>query len=183
MKNTILSARLGFVSVAVLAAAATRFMPHAPNFTAIGAMALFAGACMPNRWLSLLVPAFAMLVTDAIIGFHPTLWAVYSSFALITMMGWAIRNKQNVLNIGVASVAAAVLFFLVTNSAMWVTDQFLPAAQRFYPTTINGLWLSIYNGIPFAANTILSQVLYGAVLFGAFHAAKAWKPSLIKVKA
>ena len=180
MKNSILSARLGFVTVAVIAAAATRFLPHPPNFTAIGAMALFAGACMPNRWMSLVIPAIAMLITDAIIGFHPTIWAVYASFALITMLGWAIRKHQNVVNIGMASVLAAVLFFFITNGAMWVTDFFLPVSERFYPASINGLWAAITAGIPFAANTLLSNLLYGSILFGAFHAAKAWKPTLVK---
>lgn len=183
MKTSILSARFGFVTAAIVAAAATRFLPHPPNFTAVGAMALFAGACLPNRWLSLVVPAIAMFVTDAIIGFHPTLWAVYSSFALITMLGWIVRKNQNVLTIGAASVIAVVLFFVITNGAMWVNDLFTPESLRFYPATISGLGMAIVAGIPFAANTLLSQLLYSAILFGAFHAAKAWKPGLVKANA
>lgn len=180
MKNAFFSPRMGFVTVAVIAAALTRFLPHPPNFTAIGAMALFAGACMPNRWMSLLIPAAAMFITDLFLGFHNTLWAVYASFAIITMIGWMVREKQNVWTLAGASLAGAILFFFITNAAMWVVGPFVPAAERFYPLGIEGLPMSITAGIPFFHYTVISQFAYGILFFGAFHAARNWKPSLVK---
>ena len=39
-----LNLRLGILSLIVVAAAMTRLLPHPPNVTAVGAMALFGGA-------------------------------------------------------------------------------------------------------------------------------------------
>lgn len=180
MKNSFLTPRLVFVTAAILIAAATRLLHLPPNFTAIGALALFSGACMPNRFLSLLIPMIAMFATDLFLGFHNTIWAVYFSFGLITMLGWAISKKQSFGNIAAMSLVSSVLFFLITNAAMWVVGFFVPASEAFYSTSIAGLPASIIAGIPFFANTLISQLLFSAILFGAFHAAKNWKPSLVK---
>jgi hypothetical protein len=179
MKNSIFTPRIIFISIAVIAAALTRFLPHPPNFTAIGGMALFAGAFIPNRWLSLLIPALAMVVTDLFIGFHNTAWAVYLSFALITMLGWIMQKQNNVGTFIVTSLIASVLFFFITNAAMWVVG-FWTSEPLIYPTSINGLTEAIAAGIPFYSwNFLVSQLLYGGILFGGFYAVKVWKPSLV----
>lgn len=169
---------MAFVSVAILAAASTRLMHLPPNFTAIGALALFSGACMPNRWMSLLVPAIAMVATDLVLGFHNTIWAVYGCFAVTTMLGWAIRKRQTVLGIAAMSVISSLVFFFVTNAAMWVVGFY--ETNPFYSRDFSGLVTAIVSGIPFYSNTLISELLFGAVLFGAFHAAKNWKPTLVK---
>jgi hypothetical protein len=180
MKNSVFTPRILFVTFAVLAAALTRFLPHPPNFTAIGGMALFAGACIPNRWLSLIIPMTAMILTDAVIGFHNTAWAVYLSLGLITMLGWAMRNRQSVLGFVGTSLASSVLFFFITNAAMWMVG-FWTSEPLLYPKNFGGLVDAIAMGIPFYSyNFLVSQFVYGGILFGAFYAAKAWKPSLVK---
>ncbi|MEI6596216.1 MAG: DUF6580 family putative transport protein, partial [Bacteroidota bacterium] len=42
------------ISAIIFFAAISRLLPHAPNFTPIGAMALFAGAYISNRYLAFL---------------------------------------------------------------------------------------------------------------------------------
>lgn len=175
--NKILSPRLIFVLTAVGIAAMTRVLPHPPNFTAVTAMALFAGACMSNRWLSLIVPVLAMFITDLFLPSHNTMWAVYGALILTTMLGWTISKKQNFFTITAASLASVLLFFFITNAAMWVVGFFGPG---FYPQTADGLVASIMAGIPFLGNSLLSHVIYTGVLFGAFHAIKVWKPALVK---
>ncbi len=177
--NKIFSPRAIFVIGAVLIAAFSRFIPHPFNFTAVGAMALFAGATLGNRWLSLLVPVAALFITDIFFEFHPTMWATYSSMMLITMIGWMIRDRQNFITITGGSIASAVLFFLITNAAMWVVGLYRP--DGFYSNDAAGLVASITAGIPFFANTLISQLFYTAVLFGAFHGIRVWKPTLVKV--
>jgi hypothetical protein len=179
MKNAFFTPRLAFVTTALIAAALTRFLPHPPNFTAIGGMALFAGACIPNRWMSLILPMLVMVATDAVIGFHNTAWAVYLSFGLITMIGWTMRKNQNVLGFIGTSLTASLLFFFITNAAMWAVG-FWTTQPLFYPTTAAGLSSAIVEGIPFFGNTVLSQFIYGGLLFGVYHAVKMWKPSLVK---
>lgn len=177
MKNNFFSPRMLFVTTAILLAVFSRFL-HIPNFNAVGAVALFAGACMANRWLSLLVPMAAMAISDLYFGSHETLWAVYLSFGIITMLGWAIRERQGAFSIVGMSLVSAVLFFFVTNAAMWVVGFWVESP--LYSTSFSGLVLSIEAGIPFFAGTLISQLAFGAILFGAFHAARVWKPSLVK---
>lgn len=176
--NKVFTPRAIFVISAVLIAAFSRFIPHPFNFTAVGAMALFAGATMGNRWLSLLVPVAALFITDIFFDFHPTMWATYGSMMLIAMIGWFIRDRQNFLTITAGSLLSVFVFFVITNAAMWVVGFYSPTS--FYTKDAAGLADSLLLGIPFLGNTVLSQLFYTAVLFGSFHAIRVWKPTLVR---
>ena len=63
-------ARLIVLLSAIVAAAALRLVPHPPNFTPIGAMALFSGAYLGRRWLAFAAPLGAMLLSDLVLGFY-----------------------------------------------------------------------------------------------------------------
>src|SRR5262245_8044311 len=101
-----------FLLVAALAAAA-RLLPHPPNFTPLGALALFGGACLADKRLALAVPLAAMLVSDLVLGFHPVMPFVYGSFALIACLGFWFRDRWSVVPLAGATLASAVLFFIV----------------------------------------------------------------------
>lgn len=179
MKNAI-TPRLIFITLAVVAAALTRFLPHPPNFTAIGGIALFAGAFIPNRILSLIIPISVMVLTDAVIGFHNTAWAVYLSVALISMLGWVMQEEKTIGRFVGTSLVASLLFFFITNAAMWVVGFF---TTGLYTKDFAGLVTSIESGIPFYSyNFLISQFVYGGILFGLFYTVKVWKPALLKVK-
>jgi hypothetical protein len=49
-------ARLLALVSAIFAAAILRLVPHPPNFTPIGAMALFSGAYLGRRWTAFAAP-------------------------------------------------------------------------------------------------------------------------------
>lgn len=132
---------------------------------------------MANRWLSLFVPVLAMAITDLFLPSHNTMWAVYGALVITTMIGWTISNKQNFLTITGASIISVLLFFFITNAAMWVVGFF---GTGFYPQTLDGLVASVVAGIPFLDESIFSQLLYTGVLFGAFHLARAKKPALVR---
>lgn len=175
--NKVISPRLVFVVSAVAIAALTRILPHPPNFTAVGAMALLAGALVPNRLLSLVMPMAALFITDLVLGFHNTMWAVYAAVGITSMIGWMISKRQSVLSITAGSLISIASFFFITNSAMWVVGFF---TQGFYPTTANGLVLALESGLPFLTNDIISNLLFTAIFFGSFHALRVWKPSFVK---
>ena len=176
--NKVITPRFIFVVCAIAVAALTRLLPHPPNFTAVGAMALFAGACMSNRMLSLVLPMLALFVTDLVLGFHNTMWAVYGATGLTVMLGWLISKRQNFMNITGASLVSILLFFFITNSAMWVVGFFI--SDGFYPQTMSGLAASVAAGIPFLDESLISQLVYTGVLFGAFHLARVRKPALVR---
>ena len=101
--NSRLTTRFWVLAGIILAAAFTRLIPHPPNATAIGAIALFGGAYFNKKSLAFAVPIIAMFLSDLIIGFHPGMYAVYLSFVLIVMIGMTLKNRKKVVNIFLAS--------------------------------------------------------------------------------
>ena len=57
----------------------TRLIPHPPNFTAIGAIAVFGGAYISDKKLSFIIPTIIMLISDLLLGYEIQL-SVYVSF-------------------------------------------------------------------------------------------------------
>jgi hypothetical protein len=166
-------ARLLAILTAIVAAAALRLVPHPPNFTPIGAMALFSGAYLERRGvLAFVAPLAAMLVSDAIIGFHPYMWATYLSVALIVLIGWAVRARISPIRVGAAAVASSVLFYLLTNFSVWL------ASGGVYPHTFAGLAACYVAAIPFFQNTLAGDLFYAALLFGGFRLAERIAPRL-----
>lgn len=163
--------RIIFISVTVLIAALTRFLPHPPNFTPIAAMALFGGAFFSNKYLGFIVPLAAMLMSDIFIGFHNTIWAVYLSFALIAGIGYLLKRKTNVITVLGASLASSTLFFLITNFAVFL-------GSSFYPKSLAGLAECYTAAIPFFNNGILGDLVFTTVLFGGFYFAEIRIPAI-----
>ncbi len=155
------TARLLALLAIIVAAAASRLVPHPPNFTPIAAMALFAGAYAPSGWQAFVVPLGAMVLSDLLVGWHPLAPIVYASFALIACIGFWLRPRKTAPRVAVAVAAGSVTFFLITNFAVW-------AFGSSYPKSIEGLFAAYVAGLPFFRNTLLGDVFYAAVLFGGF---------------
>lgn len=153
--------RVSAISIAIVCAAAMRILPHPPNFAPIGAMALFGGAYLRPAWLAITLPIAALLVSDAVIGFYAHMEWVYISFGLTTLLGSMALNRRTPLRIGAAAVASSMLFYLVTNFAVWLYS-------ANYPHTAAGLMTCYAAGIPFFHNTVFADLVYSAVLFGGF---------------
>lgn len=164
---------LSFACMLVLFAAISRLLPHPPNFTPILAMGLFAGAYFNKKFLTILIPLAAMFLADTALhtaylsgfrefaGFHSALFPIYGIIALIAMIGWSLKDRVSVLNVGVFSLFASILFFILSNLAVWGTS-------GFYPMDFNGLIACYTAAIPFFGNTLISTLAYSALLFGTF---------------
>src|ERR1700745_3791490 len=61
----------------------SRLVPHLPNMTAVGAVAIFAGATIKPRWLALVVPLILLIISDLILGFYSGLLFNYGAWLLI----------------------------------------------------------------------------------------------------
>lgn len=162
--------RFGTLMLIVLAAAATRLLPHPPNVTAITALALFGGAYFSDRRLAIGVPLLALLVSDVALGLYwqwdyralqGHMWVQYLSFLAIVAMGFLLRSSRGVVRVASVALGASCLFFLVTNLGEW-------AFQPWYPKTAAGLAASYVAGIPFFRNTLLGDLAYTALMFGGF---------------
>ena len=146
----------------LLVAALSRFIPHPFNFTAVGAMALFAGANFKDKRIAYLMPITIMLLTDLILGLHTSMIPVYGCFAFTVFLGTQINGKASFLRVGTASILSSVIFFLVTNLPLWYLDQGL------YPMTWAGTMESYTMAIPFFNHQVLGDLFYNAVLFGSY---------------
>lgn len=174
------------LAVIVLAAALCRLVPHPFNFTPIGAMALFGGAYFTRKVWAFVVPLMAMLVSDLILGFHSSMWAVYGSFILIVALGMVLLRKITVGRILAASTLSSVLFFLITNFAVWMHPGSL------YPKTFMGLLASYIAGLQFYQqdlfgnlflNTVMGDLFFTTLMVGCFEWLKTKAPALDTLEA
>lgn len=171
--NKYLTPRNIFIASALLIAIAGRLIPHAPNFTPVTAMALFGGATLNNKRLAYILPIVAMFLSDLIIGFHNTMWAVYLAFIATVYIGTKINGNIKPLTVITASVASSALFFIVTNFAVWL-------GSNFYPQNIYGLIECYVAAIPFFNNGLLGDLFYSGILFTVFALAGQRFPQLAK---
>src|ERR1035437_4337922 len=99
----------------LLAAAASRLIPHPPNLTPIAAIALFGGAQFISKRAAFLVPLAGLFLSDLVFGFYTITPVVYGCFALTVCLGLWVRHCRSAERIAFAAVASAVLFFMLTN--------------------------------------------------------------------
>lgn len=159
------------VFVLIVLAAASRLLPHPPNFAPVAAIGLFAGAHTSRR-MGWAVPFAALLASDALLGFyHPVgmLWN-YLAFAACLLLGsgWLAR-KRDALRLGGAVLTSSLAFFALSNFGMW--------ASGYYPQTWAGLVECYVAALPFFRNTLASDVIYSAALFGGYALLTRWFPS------
>lgn len=162
-------------SMAVIVSVAfTRLLPHWPNFTPVLAVALCGGVLYSDR-RSVLVPLFAMLLSDVAMGFafgpeyalHTAQVYVYACVAATALLGRALSSMKTVSAIGLGGLSSGIGFFLVTNGAVWLHG-------TMYPHTIEGLLacygagLAFYrDGGNFIFNGIVSTWLFSGMILGA----------------
>ena len=142
-----------------------QYLPHIANFAPIAAIALF-GSVYLNKKYALIMPIAAMLIADYFIGFY-NIWlllSVYGSFIIIGLIGLWVRNNKTLPNIIGATLTGSVLFFLITNFAMWAVQPYM--AQAIYPHTLQGLLNCYTMGLLFFRNTLLGDLFYVGSMFG-----------------
>jgi len=149
----------------VLLGALSRLVPHPPNFVALGALALYAGARLPSRW-AVEVPLSALALSDLVLdaasgravisGMRLT---IYATFAAIVLAGRWARMPIRPLALAGLAAGSSVFFFLTSNFAEWLGDP-------LYPKTPAGLALCFAAAVPFFWNTLFADLLGTAVLLG-----------------
>jgi hypothetical protein len=162
--------RIVVIAAMVVIAALASLIPHPPNFTPLAAMALFAGAHL-NRRAAFIVAIGALLIRDLVIGFHILMPAVYVCYLFNVFVGQRLNGIHTPRRVVTASVLGSVVFFLVSNFAVW-------ALLNTFPKTPQGLLACYTAGIPYFRNTLASDLLYSVAMFGIFALAQNRIPSL-----
>ena len=161
--------RLTVLASLVLFAVVSRLLPHPDNVTAVGGLAIFAGAMFRDWRIALGLPLAALFLSDLAIGLHSHVPVVYASFAVSVLLGRWLATTRTVPGVVGATLLGAVQFFVVTNFACWV---------GFYPHTLEGLAECYVLAVPFFRNSLAGDFLSVGVLFGVVWVAEAAAPAL-----
>jgi len=141
-----------------------RLIPHPANFSPIFAIALFGGTYFADRRLALIIPLTALFISDLLIGFYSpvVMVSVYAGLVLTSVLGLWLRNHKSVLTLLGTSIISGILFYLISNFGVWVN----PVSG--YSKDLTGLIQCYVLALPFLKNTLASNLVYSAVLFGGY---------------
>jgi hypothetical protein len=170
-RKTAVELRITTLAGMIAFAALTRLLPHPPNFTAVTALALFAGAQFADRRMAFFVPLAALFATDLVLGLHSGMLFVYGCVAAMVLMGRFVGPRSAPLRVAGAAFAGSVLFFIVTNFGVW-------AMSGLYEKSLAGLTTCYIAAIPFFQNTLAGDLFFAALLFGGFEVMRRKVPAL-----
>lgn len=154
------------------------------NFSPVGAMALFGGAYFADKWKSYVFPLLTLFLGDLIMMqtiykpynngtlLYENWYLVYLGFAAMVLIGQVMIRKVRVVNIAMASVAAALVHWLLSDFAVW------NAGFSAYSKDFKGLMECYAMGFPLMKNTLLSNLMYSAIFFGLFELVQRKVPVL-----
>ena len=141
------------ISVGIfLALAASRFVPHPPNFTSLLALSFYAPALLGVRYLPAVLISF--ILTDLVIGFHDVTLFTWGSVILIGL-GSKFFAK-NIMNRITGSLLGACLFFIITNFGVWTLGT--------YEYTFDGLMLCFTLALPFFGYSLISTFIFSSII-------------------
>jgi len=134
------------------------------NLSILGALGLFVAARLSFTQAFLFV-ALALVAKDAAVyasrGWEPDplSWVFFLSYLVMGRL--LLRRTDFPLRIGAAAFGASVVFYLVSNFAVWLQPVVL------YEDSLAGLVNCYVAAIPFYRGTIIGDLLFSGVLFGA----------------
>ena len=132
--------------------AASRFVPHPPNFTSLIALSFYVPAFLGLRYLPVLIISFA--ITDLVIGYHSGTHWTWGSVLLIGLLSvYFVKNVKTRL---IGATTGAVVFFLITNFGVWTSGM--------YGYTTQGLYACFVLAIPFFAYSVISTLLFSVAI-------------------
>ena len=132
--------------------AASRFVPHPPNFTSLIALSFYVPALIGRKFIPAVI--FSFLITDFIIGFHSTTFFTWGSVLIIGLISKFFLKTITTRISG--AITGAVIFFIVTNFGVW--------ALGSYGYSLNGLLLCFTLAIPFFIHSIISTLLFSILI-------------------
>lgn len=148
----------GFALVLIIIATLSRLLPHAPNFSPINSIAVFAGAQFVSPLVAVAITLSSVFLSDIFLGFHDLMFVVYGALLVPVFIGTRLSRSAQPLQGVLATLGSGVVFFLVTNFAVWLHGS-------LYPRTPQGLLECFSLAVPFYKNTFLSDLFYSLTLF------------------
>jgi len=158
----------------ILAAAISRVLMYPHNFSPIIGMAVFSGAIIKDRRLAFVLPIVSMFLSDVIFevfNIAPGFWGWgqlvgYCILALITVIAFNLK-KINVANVAGYSILSSVIFFVLSNLSFFILDN---PIYHTYTQDGNGFLQCYIQALPFFRTSLIADLVYSGVLFGAYYA-------------
>ena len=139
-----------------VALAASRFIPHPPNFTSLIALSFYIPALLGLRYLPILILSF--IITDLFIGFHGVTLFTWGSVVIIGL--FSKYFIKSILSRVSGALIGAFVFFLITNFGVWSLGS--------YGYTIEGFILCYTLAIPFFAYSLISTFIFSGIIKGIY---------------
>jgi len=165
---------MNFIKISVgifLALAASRFIPHPPNFTSLLALAFYVPVFFGIRFLPVLILCFA--ITDLFIGMHSLSIFTWGSLIVIGMLTKYFYS--GIFSRILGSLLGATIFFIITNYGVWTTS-------GMYNHTLEGLLLCYTLAIPFFAYSLISTFIFSSIFEGSNKLSSKFNINIITVK-
>ena len=141
------------ISVGIFAVlAASRFIPHPPNFTSLLALSFYVPALLGLKFIPSLIISFA--ITDLIIGYHFGTHWTWGSVLLIGVASMYFRSSF--LSRISGALFGALIFFIITNFGVWTSGM--------YEYNLSGLIRCYTLAIPFFGYTIISTFIFSSLI-------------------
>ena len=150
---------IGYIKISLgifIALAASRLIPHPPNFTSLLALSFYVPALLGARYLPILVMSF--LITDFFIGLHFVILFTWGSVIFIGLS--AKFFLQNIYTRISGSLLGAFIFYIITNFGVW--------SIGLYGYTLEGLILCYTFAIPFFVYSLISTFIFSGIIEGLY---------------
>ena len=146
---------LGYIKISLgifIALAASRFIPHPPNFTSLIALSFYIPVLLGLRFLPVLIICFGL--TDMILGFHSTVLFTWGSVVLIGLISF--KFIKSVLSRISGALLGALIFFIITNFGVW--------SMGSYGYNFEGLVTCYILALPFFGYSLVSTFIFSSVI-------------------
>ena len=135
-----------------LALAVSRFVPHPPNFTSLLALSFYIPAIIGIGYLPALIVSF--IITDAIIGFHSTIFFTWTSVLIIGLISKYFQSTM--INRLSGVIFGVCIFYILTNFGVWT--------KGLYGYSLEGLLTCYILALPFFGYSLVSTIIFSAVI-------------------
>ena len=147
------------------------------NFAPMAAIALCGAAYFPARY-KFTVPLIALFISDVVLNIHygfslfsPFVASHYLGFALVGGLGLLLQNRASLKTLLPASLAASLIFYVVTNIVSWAFD---PGYVKNFGGLLQALTVGLpaYSATPtwmFFRNSAMSDLLFTGLFILCMH--------------
>jgi hypothetical protein len=136
--------------------AASRFIPHLPNFTSLLALSFYIPALLGARYLPALLLSF--VITDIFIGFHNVVFFTWGSVIFIGLVSKFFVST--IITRVSGALFGACIFFLITNFGVWSLGS--------YGYTVEGLIACYVLALPFFGYSLVSTFIFSGIIEGLY---------------